>query len=289
VLLHESTTRRSRGQAGESEIRVTKFIFVFLQLKEKINNIIRILEKEFPDLPASAPRVNDSKESWTGRPLKPSESDPLDVLIATMLSQNTTDKTSYRAFMNLKNDFRGWKDIMEAPLPKIRSAIKVCGLAGQKSKSIRELLRKIFKKYGSLSLSHIKKLTDKEIYDELIEYNGIGIKTISCVLAFGLGRDVFPVDTHVHRLANRLGLAKAKTPDKTFSQLSGKIPAGKKFLLHTLLIRFGRKICKAKTPLCSNCVLFDICEFKEKEYFAGLLQSSKSKPKENNFIILEHV
>jgi endonuclease-3 len=241
-------------------------------VKEKINNIISILEREFPDLPP-----------------KPSESDPLDVLIATMLSQNTTDKTSYRAFMNLKNDFRGWKDIMEAPMPKIRSAIKVCGLAGQKSKSIRELLRKIFKKYGSLSLSRIKKLTDKEIYDELIEYNGIGIKTISCVLAFGLGRDVFPVDTHVHRLANRLGLAKAKTPDKTFNQLSDKIPEGKKFLLHTLLIRFGRKICKAKNPLCSNCVLFDICEFKEKEYFAGLLQSSKSKPKENNFIILEHV
>jgi endonuclease-3 len=214
------------------------------------------------------------------------KSDPLDVLIATMLSQNTTDKTSYRAFGNLKNDFAGWEDVMNAPLSKIKNAIRVCGLTNQKSRSIKNMLREMKKKYGKLSLRFIKKMKDDDIYDELLQYSGVGVKTISCVLAFGLGRDVFPVDTHVHRVANRLGIANAKSPDKTFQQLKDKIPKGKKFLLHTLLIRFGRKICRAANPLCGKCRLYDLCEFKEKEYYA---LKSNAAPKENNFIILEHV
>jgi endonuclease-3 len=112
------------------------------------------------------------------------------------------------------------------------------------------------------------------------------VKTISCVLAFGLGRDVFPVDTHVHRVTNRLGLTNSKTPDKTFRDLRDKIPQGRKFLLHTLLIRFGRKICRAVNPLCGKCALYDLCEFKDKEKFALKINGL---PKENNFIILEHI
>ena len=98
-------------------------------------------------------------------------------------------------------------------------------------------------------------------------------------------RDVFAVDTHVHRLCNRLGLATTKTPDKTFEKVKDIIPNGKKFLLHTLLIRFGRKVCRSKNPLCGKCVLYDLCEFSEKEDYA--MVSSESVPKENNFIILE--
>ena len=211
------------------------------------------------------------------------------MLIATMLSQNTTDKTSYRAFQNLKRDFKNWDDVMNAPSSKVKNAIRVCGLTNQKSKSIRQVLKEMKKKYGKMSLDFIDKMDDEAIYSELLKYNGVGVKTISCVLAFGLGRDVFPVDTHIHRIANRLGLVKTKTPDKTFESLKDKIPKGKKFLLHTLLIRFGRKICRAKNPLCNKCVLYDLCEFKEKELYASIGEGAKQVPKENNFIILEHV
>jgi endonuclease-3 len=241
-------------------------------LNNKIDEIIRILEAEFPGMNA-----------------EPSKSDPLDVLIATMLSQNTTDKTSYKAFRNLKNDFKSWQNVMNAPLEKIRKAIKVCGLANQKSKNIKKLLKGLQKKYGKLSLEHIKKLKDEEIYDELLQYDGVGVKTISCVLAFALGRDVFPVDTHIHRLSNRLGLVKVNTAEKTFEQMKDKIPDGKKFLLHTLLIRYGRKICRARNPVCSKCPLYELCEFEDKEFYAGLSGSRKAMPEENNFIILEHV
>ncbi len=235
----------------------------------KINQIISLLKKEFP-----------------GPDPQPSRSDPLDVLIATMLSQNTTDKTSYRAFENLKKDFKDWNDVMNSAPAKIKRAIRVCGLTNQKSGSIQSMLKKLKKTRGELSLNYIKKMTSDDIYDDLLQYGGVGVKTISCVLAFGLGRDVFPVDTHVHRLANRLGIACTKTPDKTFAALKDKIPEGKRFLLHTLLIRFGRKVCRSASPICGECRLYDICEFKDKELYA---MKNESVPRENNFIILEHV
>lgn len=238
-------------------------------MQDKINQIISLLEEEFPGL----------------KP-KPAKSDPLDVLIATMLSQNTTDKTSYIAFQNLKNRFKNWESVMTAPLSRIRGAIRVCGLVNQKSRSIKKLLKNIKAKYGSLSLDFIKKMDDDMIYKELLQYNGVGVKTISCVLAFGLGRDVFPVDTHVHRVTNRLGLADSKSPEKTFLQMKDIIPKGKKFLFHTLLIRFGRKICRANNPLCGKCRLYDLCIFERKEFYSI---RANGIPKENNFIILEHV
>src|SRR5438552_18887995 len=111
-----------------------------LKLKQKINAIIGLLKKEFPD-------VNTDRDS----------ADPLDVLIATMLSQNTTDKTSYRAFMNLKNNFKTWEDVMNAPIKEVKDAIRVCGLVNQKSESIRAMLKKIKSKYGKLNLNFIKK------------------------------------------------------------------------------------------------------------------------------------
>ena len=237
-------------------------------MKDNISEIVSLLKKEFPGLEP-----------------KPSKSNPLDVLIATMLSQNTTDKTSYIAFENLKK-IGSWEDVMNAPLYRIKKAIKVCGLTNQKALSIKNMLKIMKKKYGKLSLNFIKDMSNEQIYQELLQYKGVGVKTISCVLAFGLGRDVFPVDTHVHRLSNRLSIANAKTPDKTFEQVKDKIPKGKKFLLHTLLIRYGRKICKSNNPLCGRCVLYDLCGFKMKEHYAS---KSGSMPKENNFIILEHV
>ncbi len=237
--------------------------------KNKINGIITLLKKEFPGLNP-----------------KTTSASPLDVLIATMLSQNTTDKTSYRAFMNLKNNFNGWEDVMTAPAEKVKDAIRVCGLTNQKTKSIQSLLKKLKKAQGKLSLNYIKNMSDDEIYEDLLQYDGVGVKTISCVLAFGLGRDVFPVDTHVHRLSNRLAIAKAKTPDKTFMQVRDNIPKGKKFLFHTLLIRYGRKICKSSNPICGKCRLYDLCEFNEKELYA---MKNESVPKDNNFIILEHI
>lgn len=235
----------------------------------KLNAVIKLLRQEFPGI----------------KP-QPAKADPLDVLIATKLSQNTTDKTSFRAFTNLKNDFKNWDDVMNAPASKIKKAIRVCGLVNTKTADIKELLKQMKKNYGKLSLDFLSGYRNEKIYDELLQYKGIGVKTISCVLAFSLGRDVFPVDTHVHRVLNRLGIVKTYTPEKTFEHAASIIPKGKKFLFHTLLIRFGRKVCRSANPLCGKCRLYDLCEFKDKELYA---LKSNAEPKENNFIILEHI
>jgi len=241
-------------------------------LHKKIEQIISLLKTEFPGLNP-----------------KPSKSNPLDMLIATMLSQNTTDKTSYIAFQNLKKRFKNWEEVLDSPIKEVKDAIRVCGLANQKSKSIRSLLKNLKQERGRLNLNFINRMNDEEIYGKLLKFNGVGVKTVSCVLAFGLGRDVFPVDTHVHRISNRLGLVKTKSPDKTFEQLQNTLPEGKKFLFHILLIRFGRKICRSKNPLCGKCILYKLCEFNNKEYYASLSHKAQAIPKEKNFIILENV
>lgn len=238
---------------------------------EKINRIISLLQLEFP---SEYPKED--------------KADPLDMLIATILSQNTTDKTSYIAYSNLKKNFKDWDAVLKASSAKVIKNIRVCGLAKQKTATIKSLLKQLKKAYGKLSLKFIRKLSDDKIYELLLPYKGVGTKTITCVLAFGLGRDVFPVDTHVHRVTNRLGLVNTKSPDKTFSAIKDLIPSGKKYLFHTMLIRFGRKICRSARPLCGKCILYEECSYPEKEELAELTYDS-AVPKPNNFIVLEHI
>jgi len=212
----------------------------------------------------------------------------LDVLIATKLSQNTTDKSSFKAFTNLKEKYGSWEKISEVNESSIRDAIKVCGLADTKSREIKSMLNNLKKKFGSLDLKFMYEYSDEEVYGEFLSHKGFGVKTISCVLIFAMGRDAFPVDTHVHRILNRLGIVKTSSAVKTFEKAKDIIPIGKKYELHSNLIKFGRNICKAKNPLCSLCFLYDMCEFSEKGiYFKRNL--SHTDIKENNFIILENL
>ena len=211
----------------------------------------------------------------------------LDTLIATKLSQNTTDKTSYKAFKNLKENFETWDELINAPVLKIKEAIRVCGLANTKARQIKLMLKNMKKNYGTLDLSFLHKMNNDKIYEELLQYNGLGVKTVSCVLVFSMGRDVFPVDTHVHRILNRLGVVETKTAEQTFEKASQIVPEGRKHSFHTNLIKFGRNICKASKPLCYLCFLFRYCRFEEKSFYKEQRVSSKNK--ENNFIILENI
>lgn len=237
---------------------------------------------------AKLKKVIERLSEYYGKPFDHSKRKPeiLDVLIATKLAQSTTDKSAFVAFKNLKRRFGSWEKIPEAALSELKDEIKVCGLANTKARNIKEMLSSMKKKHGSLDISFIRKLDDEKVYEELLGYDGIGVKTISCVLIFALGRDAFPVDTHVHRVLNRLGIVKTNSPVKTFEEVRNEIPEGKKYELHTDLIKFGRNICRAKIPLCGICFLYDLCEFPEKKFYR-----KKETPEltENNFIILEHI
>lgn len=236
------------------------------ELHKKIKKVNRLLIKRF-----GIPEKNKKT------------ADPVDLLIVTILSQNTNDKNSYKAFKNLKDNFTNWDELEKLPASKIEKYIKVAGLGKQKSNTIKGFLKQLKKEKGKISLDHLNKKNDFEVLEDLTSYNGIGVKTASCVLLFSLERNVCPVDTHVHRTTNRVGLVSTKTPDKTFLILNENLPDGIAHQFHTNLIRLGREFCKSAKPLCSVCPLFKICEYTDKNY------KPVNKSASNNFMLLDNI
>ena len=207
----------------------------------------------------------------------------LDILIGTILSQNTNDKNSYKAYRNLKSKVKSWDEVLRIRISDLENIIKVAGLGKQKALSIKSLIKKLKESNGKISLNHLSKLDNDFVIEELTKFKGIGVKTASCVLLFSFGRNVCPVDTHVHRILNRVGLVKTNSPDKTYDQIKDFIPENYGHSLHTNLIRLGREICLPKNPRCAICVIRSKCKYPDKNF------SSTIKKSENNFFLLDKI
>ena len=238
---------------------------------------------------ADAAHIAELLESHLGRPhQKKKRTDPLAMLIGTLLSQNTNDLNSHRAYVELRRRFPTWKKTAEAPAAAIASAIKVGGMKNQKSQRIKALLRRVHDDYGTYRLRDIEKMRNDAVIALLTSYHGIGFKTAACVLLFSLRREVFPVDTHIHRICNRLGLVQTKNPVQTFEAMSSLVPKGKSYSFHTNLIRFGRTTCLAQRPQCGACPLYDECAFPDKERFANA-KISTSIRRNSQFMLLDEI
>ncbi|PID57264.1 base excision DNA repair protein [candidate division KSB3 bacterium] len=187
---------------------------------------------------------------------------PLENLMLTLLSQNTNDVNRDKAYHRLRQRFPDWHDVMEAEVSDVVDAIRVAGLANQKSQRMQDILRWICSHYGGLNLDHICRMDPQEVIETFCQLKGIGIKTISVVLAFSCGVDIFPVDTHVHRLCNRIGLVRpgTKSAEETFILMQERVPEGKAFSFHINLIHYGRATCRARKPRCGDCCLHDLCD-----------------------------
>lgn len=193
--------------------------------------------------------------------------DPLDVLIETILSQSTTNANSKRAFESLKQRFPDWDLARRARVSSIEAAIRSGGLAKQKSVRIKELLNEIHKRRGSLDLAFLKTAPLEEAKQFLAGFKGVGPKTVACTLLFACNRPVFPIDTHIFRIARRLGLIPEKCSDDDAHSLMGEIiPTKRYYEAHINLIRLGRKICRPRDPLCEQCCLVEYCEYYEARY-----------------------
>jgi endonuclease-3 len=212
------------------------------------------------DLKAKARRIALLLEEQYGVPKRVEAGNPLDILIETILSQNTNDQNRNRAFRRLKTRFPHWEDILKTKTKSIVSAIRPGGLALQKARRIREILCWIKEREGKLSLSFLKKVDSEEIKKMIGALKGIGPKTLHCLLLFGLGREAFPVDTHILRIGKRLGfIPQQMGAEKAHEWMVPFIPKGKSLSLHLNLIRFGRGVCRAKNPLCQGCFLVKEC------------------------------
>ncbi len=186
--------------------------------------------------------------------------DPLEELLLTVLSQNTSDVNRDRAFSALRERFPTWEEVAAARTSSIAAAIKPGGLSNVKAPRIKAILREIEERQGSLDLSWMHGATDEEVTAYLSDLPGVGPKTVACVLAFSLERPALPVDTHVYRVAERLGFFPPKTSTAAaHAILAAAVPSGERVEFHVGLIRLGREICRAGRPRCEICPLQDLC------------------------------
>ncbi len=150
--------------------------------------------------------------------------------------------------------------VVEAPTVGVADAIRSGGLADSKAPRIQAILNEVRHREGAFDLSSLRAMSDEEARSYLTSLPGVGPKTAAVVLSFALGRDAIPVDTHVHRVSKRLGLVPpTATAEKADRLLHELVPDGLRTPLHVALIRLGREICKAPTPLCRQCPLKDLC------------------------------
>jgi endonuclease-3 len=198
------------------------------------------------------------RKQWT------SHGPPLDELVATILSQNTSDVNSSRAFCALKERFPTWQEVIAAPSAAVAETIRSGGLANTKAPRIQAAVSAAENAFPNGDFTRLRSDSVADARAALVDLPGIGPKTASCVLLFSLGIPAMPVDTHVHRVARRTGMIEPSTSAEDAheileSRLGGELEDVYSFHLNT--IRHGRTVCQARTPHCGECCLNDLCDY----------------------------
>lgn len=187
---------------------------------------------------------------------------PVDQLVSTILSQQTSSTNQRRAFAALRDRFPTWYAVMAAPLEDVMAAIYPAGLSSQKGPRIQQALRTILHERGELNLDFLEELPVDEAKAWLRSLDGVGPKTAAIVLLFTFNRPAFPVDTHIHRIALRIGLVPPQTSAaKTHDLLETIVDPERYYPFHIMMIRHGREICVAREPRCHICPLQDYCDY----------------------------
>ena len=193
-----------------------------------------------------------------GEPEEPADIEPVELVIRVILSQNTNDINRDRAFQNLEDRYGlDYGAIENADLEELTDTIRVAGLGPTKAERIQGTLEIIRDESGDYSIEFLGEMPVEEAKDWLTEIPGVGPKSAAVILCFGFERPVFPVDTHVHRLAKRYNLVPENASrEKTHEILEEKVPDDIKYELHRNLIEHGREKCTARKEDC-GCELCD--------------------------------
>jgi len=211
-------------------------------VRDRVRECIRILEEEY-----GIPEMD--------------EIDPLDLLVRTILSQNTSDTNSLRAFANLKRAYGDYELLLSAPVEEVADCIREGGLAEIKARRIQEVLLRIKRERGAMDIRFLGEMDRDAAMQYLLDLPGVGPKTASIVLLFAFGMPFMPVDTHVHWVSRRLGLVPENlSPEKAQKALERIVPPECYHSFHLNLIRHGRQICRARGPKHEDCVLRECCQ-----------------------------
>jgi endonuclease-3 len=207
-------------------------------------------------------RIDELLTETYGAKRQESFPDPTEELILTILSQNTNDRNRDRAFRSLKTRFPRWEDAARARSDRIAGAIREGGLANIKSKRIKKILGQIQRESSDFSLDFLNDMSSREVFDFLLKFDGVGPKTASCVLLFSMGRKYMPVDTHVHRVSRRLGLAaNGDSPEAVFEMYQSLPLTVDVYQFHLNMIAHGRTHCRPAKPACDKCPLTRLCRY----------------------------
>jgi endonuclease-3 len=206
----------------------------------QINTVIKLLKKELEV--GTMPIVSHLAED---------QRDPFVILISTLLSLRTKDEVTAVATERLFALATTPKDLLRVPLNKIAKTIYPVGFYRVKARTIHHVCRELIKRFNS-------KIPDD--LDALLGIKGVGRKTANLVVTLAYDKDGICVDTHVHRISNRLGYVKTKTPDETEFALRDKLPRRYWIIYNTIMVAFGRKTCKPVSPLCSLCPVNIYCD-----------------------------
>ena len=215
-----------------------------------------------PPTRAHVRAVRDGLRAFYGRPRNEPHHAPLDELVLTVLSQNTNDRNRDVAYTRLRARFADWAAVAAASAAEVEEAIRPGGISKVKSRRIQSMLGSIEAETGGLDLGFLAEAPREQAIEFLERLPGVGRKTAACVLLFSFDRPEMPVDTHVYRVASRLGLIQ---PRASFAEahdvlLAATDPADV-FELHVNLIRHGRRICTARNPACEECPLLELCPY----------------------------
>ena len=211
-------------------------------VRNRVRDCIRILEEEY-----GIPEMD--------------EIDPLDLLVRTILSQNTSDTNSLRAFANLKRAYGDYESLLSARAEEVADCIREGGLAEIKARRIQEVLRRIKSDRGTMDIRFLGEMDKDAAMQYLLNLPGVGPKTASIVLLFAFGMPFMPVDTHVHRVSRRLGLVpEGASAEKAQKALESIVPPECYHSFHLNLISHGRQICRARGPRHEECVLRECCQ-----------------------------
>ncbi len=197
-----------------------------------------------------------------GVPLWRQHLPPVDELVSTILSQNTSDTNRDRAFDQLRAHFPSWEAVRDADPAAVIEAIRPAGLANQKGPRIQAALSHLTETQGRITLDHLEQMPVEDAKAWLTAIDGIGPKTAAIILLFALNKPAFPVDTHVHRVSKRLGLIGPKTGrEQAHIELERVVPEADYYAFHLQLIQHGRELCHARNPKCALCPLQVECEY----------------------------
>lgn len=178
--------------------------------------------------------------------------DPFEVLIYTIISQRTRDEQTEVASDALLSEFPTAKDLAGANVKKIEKLIKPAGFYRVKARKIKEVCKILNNEFNGEVPND---------FETLMELPSVGRKTANCVLVFGFGKPAIPVDTHVHRISNRLGLVRTKKPEETEEELIKILPNKYWLDINHMFVRFGQTICRPITPKCHECPIRDLCKY----------------------------